>query len=107
MENTDTDKKHKAMTIDEICAKAGCTKEDIVRAMVEESKNNVQLHTAARKERLAMASKIEAEFRALEVENKRLHLLIENDRLSNEWTAISERILQKAQRLPQELELEK
>ena len=77
------------MTLTEIAEKAGCTYDEVVEAILNESDSNKKIYEAGRKETEAQRKKIEAEFKTLESENKKLTLLIENSKLLAEWTAIS------------------
>jgi len=76
------------ITLDEICEKTGCTVQDIVEAMVSQSKNNQRIIAEAKKEKELQTKETLASMKALEVQNTKLRALIDNHHLSNEWMRI-------------------
>jgi antitoxin component of RelBE/YafQ-DinJ toxin-antitoxin module len=76
------------ITLEEICEKTGCTVQDIVEAMVSQSKNNQRIIVEAKKEKELQTKETLASMKALEVQNTKLRALIDNHHLSNEWMRI-------------------
>ena len=65
------------LTLKEIAEKAGCTYDEIVQAILDESDGNKKIYESARKEAEAQRKKFEAEFKTLEAENKKLEKTLE------------------------------
>ena len=80
------------ITLEEICEKTGCEVQDIVEAMVSQSKNNQRIIAEARKEKDLQTKETLASMKALETQNTKLRALIDNHHLSNEWMRIVEEI---------------
>ncbi len=70
------------MTLQEICEKAGCTEQEIVQAIIEQSKTNQNLHYQARREAEEKQKSIQSSFKALKAENEQMQLLVDNWKLS-------------------------
>jgi hypothetical protein len=76
------------LTLEQICEAAKCTPQDIIEAIISQSKNNQRIIAEAKKEKRLKEEDERLSLSLLETENKRLKGLIDNYNLTNEWQEI-------------------
>jgi len=76
------------ITLQEIIDKAGVTQQQLVEAMVAESKKEQKIIDEATRQAKKKQAEIKEKIKAVVEENNHMHALIDNHYLSKEWSAI-------------------